>query len=315
MAYGAFGDGLHDDYAAIMAAFDSGHCVFFPISTYTFATPIVRTDSICAIGEGRASTLKYIGAPAQYAIRLDYGTAQNGQAARLEYLMIDGNGRATNGLHTVLLDGCTLRNVEVRNVSGVAVLGEAMTSVLLDTLIISSNVEPFSAVPVEGLRLTSIANGTRAGLSGGAVTVLNPKIEGVSGPGIDFDSQITSNVTGGTSEGNGTGILCSVGCEYNTFTSVDLEANRDQDISIAGSQNTWIGITAASPSGAVLNQYARGNVFYGGRIQSISVTSQDARANQFHGVATSSIPADNGTLTRWSDMFDYATSVYFPDKR
>ena len=55
--FGAVGDGVTDDTAAIQAAEDSGKKVYFPAATYIYSSSITRSTSSIWIGEGPEKTI------------------------------------------------------------------------------------------------------------------------------------------------------------------------------------------------------------------------------------------------------------------
>jgi hypothetical protein len=55
--FGAIGDGVTDDTAAIQAAIDASEKVFFPSSTYLITSPIVQSQRNILMGEGKDSRI------------------------------------------------------------------------------------------------------------------------------------------------------------------------------------------------------------------------------------------------------------------
>jgi hypothetical protein len=55
--FGAVGDGVTDDTAAIQAAINAGEKVFFPSATYLISSPIVQSQRNILMGEGRDSRI------------------------------------------------------------------------------------------------------------------------------------------------------------------------------------------------------------------------------------------------------------------
>lgn len=74
--YGAVGDGITDDSAAIQAAVTANDAVFFPAGTYKVVTPITLKTNNFLTGEGASSVISYQGtAASQGALYINSGGA------------------------------------------------------------------------------------------------------------------------------------------------------------------------------------------------------------------------------------------------
>jgi hypothetical protein len=74
--YGATGDGVTDDSAAIQLAVDSNNAVYFPSGTYRVNTPIALKSNNMLFGDGASSVIYYTGtATSQGALYANSGSA------------------------------------------------------------------------------------------------------------------------------------------------------------------------------------------------------------------------------------------------
>jgi len=93
--FGAVGDGVTDDYAALVAAGTAAHaiggCVYFPAAVYAFGTPISITgndDNTCWISNN--ATLKYIGVATSSAFTFNGSISSNGTRIYISNLTLNG---------------------------------------------------------------------------------------------------------------------------------------------------------------------------------------------------------------------------------
>lgn len=120
--FGALGDGVQDDTAAIKAAIAAAGtgAVTFPRGTYLLASTIALTTAVSLVGEGAGTadsassaltTIKYTGTTGEMLTYLKvYG-------AKVSGIRLDGNGKATHGINAdrlrnsvvedVVIAGCT----------------------------------------------------------------------------------------------------------------------------------------------------------------------------------------------------------------
>lgn len=93
--YGAYGDGVHDDTAAIQAALDASTNVYLPPGTYLVSSPLTLQDGANVRITGAGMGITTIKASAAIAAVLQ-GT--NNAHSLIEGITIDGNDLATYGL-------------------------------------------------------------------------------------------------------------------------------------------------------------------------------------------------------------------------
>ena len=86
-AFGAKGDGVHDDTAAIQAAIQTVGVVLFPAGTYIVRNSILLHNNICIVGEGKDSVIKKGG---DYDVFFSLFTGY-GKSLLIRNICFDGN--------------------------------------------------------------------------------------------------------------------------------------------------------------------------------------------------------------------------------
>ena len=123
-AYGAMGDGVTDDTAAIQAAINaagSTKLCYFPAGTYIISAPLTLVSGGSYQGAGWSSVIKQAnGTNLTRLVQWPSGTNSN---CLMADLMIDGNrtnntGATCYGLYAFALQYSTFRNVRVQQVFG-----------------------------------------------------------------------------------------------------------------------------------------------------------------------------------------------------
>lgn len=97
--YGAVGDGVHDDTAAIQAAIDTGGLIFFPVGTYAFTNVVIGKQGVRLVGASKYLT-KLLHTGNGIAICLGDVNKDVGQASRttIENFWLYGNENSTFGI-------------------------------------------------------------------------------------------------------------------------------------------------------------------------------------------------------------------------
>jgi len=116
--FGAVGDGVTDDTAAIQAAFATGNSVFFPAGTYIVSGILSPLANTTVYGDN--STVKAAtGSSATYIFK----TAKDEDYVTIRDLTIDGNGVLLRGIG-LLSSYCLVSNCLVKNCDyGIAISG------------------------------------------------------------------------------------------------------------------------------------------------------------------------------------------------
>ncbi len=223
--FGAIGDGIHDDYSAIMAAYyysiTNGAGVFFPSGVYNYDTPIKfdRSGSYFS-GEGSA-TLRYSGSGfVTNAITVE-GPDSSNFIYRIHFDNVNfaGSSKCTNLISLTSCAHVTMKNVRLFDCIDTALLVRTNVLGQFDSVSVSANELPsfvFTNTPYIGIKVQQC----------NSLVWNDVIIEGVSGPGILLTDHAINNVfMAGTSESNGTGIICTNFSNENTFWNMDIEEN------------------------------------------------------------------------------------------
>lgn len=173
-AYGAVGDGVADDTAAIQAAIAAadgvGGTVHLPTGTYRISSPLTFTAPISFVGEGGAADLnnasaaawnpateiKWLGATAAPMLQV------NGPVGvRIEGIGLEGNGTATKGIDADRLQAGVIRDVGIRNLAAATGIGlhlrTSSTVATIDTrLNLIERIAIRATIPI---RMTGAADG------------------------------------------------------------------------------------------------------------------------------------------------------------
>lgn len=251
--YGAVGDGVANDYAAIIAARNAararGTTLHFPAGTYAFGTVIDFGQNFERVTFDDGVTLKYTGSG-------DYGITFDGGATGFAYYGSFGWGcppliQASNSAKAaVFLRSWHHGRLDFRcNAAPIAVL-ETQFAVCTEFRVVASvNHGPWVTRPINGIRLYQ-----RPSDGEGATDCIfyNTIIEGVSGDGIVADQADYCLFLGGTSEGNGgSGYVEGPGSFRNVVENMFCEANYTVDFYLNGQGTTLRNCTGTSSGGGV----------------------------------------------------------------
>lgn len=256
---------------------------YFPAGYYGYATsPNWALADIQLIGDGPQKTFfKFTGSG--IAMKLDVPSGGGVYGPILRDFTITGNASCTTGLYLRAIHHVSIRNVEVRNLTGACL--ETHWSVLgvCDNFRVSVNEGAFTTTPTNGM----LFDKRGAGEQTTAWSIINPVIEHVSGDGIVGQECSTMTFFGGTSEGNGgMGILFQNNSADNTVISMDCEANTGEDYFDNGISNAFLnclGAKATTGTGKFRTGISNGTLVNGGRFNSIQIDAGTHEA-VFHNV-------------------------------
>ena len=311
--FNAKGDGTTDDTAAINAGIaycaSKGKTLVFPAKLYRVSNlaPLTVNDTMLA-GEPGAR-LKFTGTGV--GITIDGSASGNGKRFIIRDLILDGNGTLDYCIVGQWMVGGELKNIRCTNckIAGFRLRFGVLN--LIDTLIVSSNVETFTTIPVSGIILDTDPTG--AAICGGN-TLFNLRIEGVSGVGIDLAAAQTTTIVGGTSEGNGTGIRIASISLMTAVIGIDCESN-GLDLDIAGGvMNGFYNCICTSTNSVMLRSPAYQNHFYGGYYNNVTLIAS-ARYNVFDNITLKGTIADDGYNNVFRNVINPYTGVYTRDQQ
>jgi hypothetical protein len=202
---GAYGDGVHDDTAAIQNALNTGATtaqeIYFPCGTYLVSTPLLftvppqappqikQTGSI--EGENAAcAVIKYVGIIPGPVITVTTGLVGNYFSGfAFGDITILGNSVTTDDVLLVRPSHFAIENLFLwgaNSTSGDCLQIQEGIGGKIDTLACSGNISPDSTLPPPNVGL--FLTGVNATDQTGALTILNPIVEGVQGTGVLFRS-------------------------------------------------------------------------------------------------------------------------------
>ena len=228
--FGAVGDGVADDYDAIMAAHDSlpetGGQIIVPRGSYRHTQKLVFTKRIALVGEGTAhSVLPLTGNGSEFlksSSLNDEGVvlAANGiSVEKLAFRGEDGNGG----------DGVLIRASRV-TLRDVAVFKMGRDGVRVGT---DAGGENCNLWCIENLRSKSngrhglhVSEGPGALADANAGTLIHPDLQSNAGSGLALGGAQLNSIYGGAYQNNaGYGVLFGSSASYNEFVGGDVEAN------------------------------------------------------------------------------------------
>jgi hypothetical protein len=305
--FGAKGDGITDDYAAILAAQSAAAtahaCVYFPNAIYAFGTPItVTAHGTCWIGD-YGSTLKYTGTATSSAITLDGTGASNGIRVDLSSLRLDGK-LANYALYASKIVAFNWQNLSVIGATVTGIKCNWCIAGYIGHYVASADMYTWTVTPVNGIEFSGLSS---------AVTLDTPYIQGVSNAGILLTSGQQLSIHGGSSEGNAYGIYEASASGRNSISDIDLEQNTTADLYQAGSNDTIRGNAfSTAVSSLVLASPAQWNNYYGGSYQSLSILS-GASNNSFFGTHFVTTPVDGGANDYFYRSYNDALSMWIPN--
>ena len=319
--FGAVGDGVANDTAAILAAIATGKPIYFPRPSVAYTTSqMINMTTPRALYADPETRIKLTAAGAA-VIRFDYtgGGAFFDHGGSLENFVLDGGGFAVDGLSLKGVISANFPNIRVTNVTGAGLHMHWAQLCYFENFTVSANIEAFTTTPVNGV-LADTA-------SCSANTFTNICIEKVSGAGIKGISLVNTLFLNGTSEGNGTtGIefgetpaaaLVAIG---NTVVGMDLEVNPTADIICYAStgNNDFIGLKAGFSSGAVQIKANSTRNFFSGGITGGFAIEAGANNNTITSVSllgASATITDAGSNNRINDVYNISTPLRLPDTK
>lgn len=244
----AVGDGVSDEYAAIMAAYNwaasHGKSLFIPAGVYKFTQKLTfDKPEVSIFGAGMKSTsLQFTGSG--IAVEFNDTNPNHNEFAIfgvIADLEIVGNPDATWLLYNNNVNHWCASRINLREASsaiGAGLVIKGPTGCHLDHIVCSSNAQPMSSRPYYGILFDA---DEETGGRTSCTTLIHPIIEGMTGVGVTLRGCDQLTWIGGTSENNdGNGVYLAENGQprINKFIGVGFEANRGfADIVDAGQMN------------------------------------------------------------------------------
>lgn len=296
LKFGAKGDGVTDDTAALQAVRDyvasqaQPPKVIFPAGIYKYSvSPNWAISDIIVEAEGEVR-LRYTGTG--NAVILDAGEV-TGLAWHINFgkFLVECPSTAQNAVFVRGIHSSTIR-VKVLG-AGTDYAGlrtEWCVCTDFDDYVCSNNHEgwylgakPKYGIFIDKRELQPVGTGGYTSWC----SFRNPKIEGCQ-IGIHIERGQGNSFYSGTSEGHSqTGIVLSANAIYSKFFGIDLEANTNYDIYCLGKENEFYGCDSTGTH--VFEGYARDNVIIGGSHNAITFNTntygnilQNIKYNRFN---------------------------------
>lgn len=314
--FGAVGDGLTNDTAAIQTAINyaknANQRLRFPAGTYLYST-ISGLDSsnLTLMGDGSSKTvLKFTGS----GIGLDFGTSVGfRQNITFTGFTVEGNTNTTAIIRATAIARSQWSDINVREANSASGIGFVFRACMLnrfDSLVCSQDLQAMVNAPLEGFNIEALApygnssNNTWTNIyAEGAGVVSNSINVGIRISGGDQNTFI-----GGSPESCKTyGLIVGTNpCRYNTFVGMGFEnLNATADVTDAGISSRYINCYSSQ---SFIVQ-TRSCVIQGGYFERIQIDNtasrtrvQDVTVN--HWATGSGGFIDNGISSFYSNIYD-----------
>lgn len=323
--YGAKGDGVTDDTAALQAAAAaalSGKTVHFPVGVYCTRLPLNFTRPVNLVGDVGAR-IRLTEGSHPYVIQLDFRTEGLGYwsyGAYLSNLIIDGDGHAADGLSLRGVISSQFDNLRATNVTRAGLHCWWTQLCIYTNFTCSRNVEAFTTTPQHGI-LIDYEAGTPNKRGTSADTFISPCIEHTSEAGIEATFCSNSVFINGTSEGCKHGMAFGYGASdlgqvavTNTVLGMDMEVNSGGDLLMrkTATGNLFLGCQCGFESPSSQIQGASHNRWVGGSSSGFDFYN-DAKGNKVEGTilfGTDPVLVDNAKLNDWEKLYRINTGTY-----
>jgi len=310
--FGAIGDGVADDSAAISAAISDAVAtrgsLQIPRGTYRFTAGLeFRSSNLHVVCEPGA-VLHFSGAGP--AVTFGAEAPNFVSNVGMENCSLEGNAAATDGIVLHRAHHVVFRNVSVRNVTGAC---------LRTRFSVAGTYTNFRCTVTEAPVTFQAASGIVLGEDGPAEqttasTFVTAIVEGVAGNGIVLDSAANIVFTGGTSENNHGGWGMTIGPRSTNITVIgmDFEDNAEGSVESFGTETLFVNVLAA---GMVrLRSGARGNTISNSRVHQVVFDpgsyNNVMRENDYAIADGRAEPIDRGTNNSIFGNYNAGTQRY-----
>lgn len=311
--FGAIGDGVSDDTAALQAAIDSNQPIYIPSGTYLYSNLTgLNTSNFTMYGDGSNCTvLKFTGS----GVAFDIGTsAAFTQGFNISGFTVEGNANVTIIIQATAIARCQWSDINVREANSISGIGFVFRACMLnrfDSLMCSQDRNAMTNVPKEAFNIEALA--PYGNSSNNTWTNLYAEGAGVY-PGVDsiaFGVRISGGdqntfISGSPESCKTYGLLVGSGCRYNTFIGVGFE-NLDATADVADGGESTRYINCYSSQKFIIQ--GRSCVVQGGYFERIQIDNSASRARvqdvTINNWATGAGGfVDNGISTFYSNIYD-----------
>jgi hypothetical protein len=311
-AFGAIGDGVADDSAAISAAIADAVATRGPLQIprgrYRFSAGLDFGSSNLHVVCEAGAILQFTGAGP--AVTFGATAPHSVNNIGMEECTIEGNAAATDGIVLHRAHHVMFRNVSVRNVTGACLRTRFSVAGTYTNFRCSNSESPLAVQASSGIVLGEDGPGeqTTAG------TFLTPIVEGVTGNGIVLDSAANLVFTGGTSENNHGGWGMTVGARSTNITVIgmDFEDNAAGSVESYGTELLFVNVLAAGTF--QMRSGARGNTIANSRIDQVifdpGTYNNVMRENDYAIEDGRAEPIDHGTNNSIFGNYNAGTQRY-----
>jgi hypothetical protein len=265
--FGAIGDGIADDSAAISAAIADAVStrgpLLIPRGKYRFGAGLELGSSNLHVVCEAGAILQFAGTGPAVTFGATAPHAVNNIG--MEDCSIEGNAAATDGIVLHRAHHVMFRNVSVRNVTGACLRTRFSVAGTYTNFRCSNSEAPLAVQASSGIVLGEDGPGEQTTAS----TFLTAIVEGVSGNGIVLDSAANVVFTGGTSENNHNGWGMTVGPRSTNITVIgmDFEDNAAGSVESFGTETLFVNVLATGTFR--MRSGARGNTIANSRVHQV----------------------------------------------
>lgn len=326
--FGAVGDGVTDDTAAIVAAKAYAisrlpFALVFPAGTYKYSSlGNLAYSGLSIVGENDSAILKCTASGVALTVDAfaagltgNDATAPFVQNMNILGITIEGNSGTTKIIDAQGVARSTWK-INARNAEPTSSIAYHLKGVMLSDLDLkcSTDYNSMSSVPYEGLRLDE---GRRVGISVGnsSNNTIRHYMEGLS-IGTRLTAADQNIFVGGSPESNSVyGLLVNAGCRYNIFIGTGFEnPSSTADVADSGIQTQYLNCYSSKK----FNIQGRQIKVSGGYFERIEIDPLSAR-NKLenltinHWATGAGGIVDNGVGTESKDIYDADLGAFIND--